>query len=62
MQQTILDQIAEANFFIGIVAEPEFNDFEGHVSIVYGLARLVGGLIFNGDEFIEPTLAAQQAP
>jgi hypothetical protein len=47
-KELVLAKIANSEMFIGVVAEPEFSDLEGHFTCLFALARKLNALIFTG--------------
>lgn len=47
-QQRVLTGLTAARLALGIVADPEFEEEDGHFHAVFLLARRLGGILFNG--------------
>jgi hypothetical protein len=52
-QRRVLDSIADCKSAIGVVAEPEFDMYAGHLDLIFGIARELDGIIFNGSGMID---------
>lgn len=48
-KKLVLEAIANTKMFIGVVADPELSDVEGHVNCLFALARKPNALIFTGE-------------
>ena len=45
----VLQAVEHTEMFIGIVAEPEFNDVDGHFACIFSVARKLNALVFGGE-------------
>lgn len=52
-RQRVLAGITQAQLLVGVVATPKFNEAEHHLDYVFGVAKSIDGLIFNGSAFLD---------
>jgi hypothetical protein len=52
-RKTVLDAIASCVLAIGVVAEPTFEESEGHFECILDVAKIVEGVIFNGNGILD---------
>jgi hypothetical protein len=45
----VLQAVENTEMFIGVVAEPEFNEDEGHFTCIFSVARKLKALVFGGE-------------
>jgi len=61
-KKKILDFLLSCQWAVGAVAEPEFNTEDERLDIIFAVAELLDGMIFNGSEMItsegQPILGA----
>ena len=48
MKRSVLEAIENTQMFIGVVADPEFSESEGHFAYLLSVARKLSALIFTG--------------
>lgn len=52
-KKIVLDAIASCVLAIGVVAEPAFDESEGHFECVLDIAKIGNGVIFNGSGILD---------
>ena len=52
-KRQLLRRISHAAWFIGVVAEPDLSDDEGHLGCLGELCHELDAVIFNGDAFLD---------
>lgn len=52
IKQEVLDRIEHVALAIGVVAEPEFNESDGHYDYLFGIAKTLEAVIWTGSGVI----------
>ncbi len=52
-RKVVLDAIASCVLAIGVVADPAFDESEGHFDLVLDVAKIGDGVIFNGSGILD---------
>lgn len=52
-KNNLLNSISQSKIAIGVGAEPSFTETDERLDIVFGIAEMLDGVIFNGSEMID---------
>lgn len=53
-KEHILQNVGETKLAIGVVADPEFSEEDGHFDFIFAVAEKIDGMIFNGEAMLDP--------